>query len=123
MKRSFLLMGLFVFAALFQGVAVAKTREVTVATRSDGSHTYFFKLIERALALEGIEAKLKVEKGLPPLRLEKMTDDGEVAVHEFGETPARSERWLPVHVGLTFRTVSKRVLVIRPEDQPKFSKI
>lgn len=90
---------------------------------TEQAFSYNAQLLSAALEQAGYVVEIHRIDEVPTSRLEVLMLQGVVSAHVLGETAQRSERFLPIRIGMTDNLVGKRVLFIKPGDQARFDGI
>ncbi|WP_051207872.1 hypothetical protein [Saccharospirillum impatiens] len=87
------------------------------------SFHYMSTLLTRSLSHQGYSVDITNLGNMPTTRLEVLLEQGSIDTLILGQTPARSERFLNVQVGMTDNLVNHRILFIPPDSQPQYDHV
>jgi hypothetical protein len=90
---------------------------------TESAYRYTAELLTRVLESEGYKVLITYVGFIPTTRLEYMMEKGGLSCFILGKTEARSQRFLPVDVGMTNNLMGQRILFIRPELQKDFDSV
>ncbi len=112
-------------AIAFILLAAGSTRSETlrVSGGPDPRLGYFAALIEQGFAAGGRTVAIEEVPAMPQPRTLSALDDGRLSAVPAQRTAERDRRWPVVPVGLTNGLLGRRILFIRPGDEPRFAAI
>ncbi|HYD98665.1 MAG TPA: hypothetical protein VEH84_04735 [Alphaproteobacteria bacterium] len=96
---------------------------LTVVRFSDGTSDYFHELLGAAFAAADMPVELDFLDDVPQPRINALLDSDSLTLHWFLRNEERYTRWAPVPFGLTHGLVGRRILLIRPADQPLYDTV
>ncbi len=109
--------------ALLAMLGPVRADALRVVISDDGQFNYMETLVRTALEAAGQSVVIEAGPLMPQPRLEAALGSGRLSVHTFLRTAARDAALLPVPVGVTQGLMGRRILLIRPGDQAKFSTV
>jgi hypothetical protein len=88
-----------------------------------GNHVFYHELLVAAFDAAGMPVEVQVVEGPIKLRLSRMLTRGDITILWMVRSETRDKQFVPVPVPLTGGLIGQRLLLIRPEDQPRFDKV
>lgn len=123
-KRKFLAaVGTGLVALSLGTPTMAADIQLKLATLPNGTHKYFFKLLEESLKASGNTVKITSEDNLPQPRIVSYLDTGDVTLHWFLQTKERDAKYVPVDHKLTQGLIGQRVMLIPKGDEAQYENI
>lgn len=120
---SLLRVTLAVLAACLMAVPAMAGQHLTLRLGDINDFDYLSDLLTRVLEADGYEVEVVKVSGVPTSRMEWMLEDGELTAMMLGETPPRSERFLPVRVAMTGNLMNQRILFIPQGQQNRYDQV
>lgn len=114
------------FAALLGCAVAAPTmaaKQLTLRLAGVNDFDYLSDLLTQVLEADGYRVEIVEVSGVPTTRLERMLENGKLSAMMLGETPSRSERFLPVSVSMTDNLMNRRVLFIPKGQQRPYNDV
>lgn len=102
--------------------AVAGQR-LTLRLGSMNDFDYLSDVLTQVLEADGYEVEIVKVSGVPTSRMEWMLKEGDITAMMLGETPPRSERFLPVRVAMTDNLMNQRILFIPKGQQHRYNQV
>lgn len=84
---------------------------------------YLSDLLTQVLEADGHKVEVVKVSNVPPTRMEWMLENGKLSAMMMGETPHRSERFLPVRVPMTDNLMNQRILFIPKGQQQRYNQV
>ncbi|MEP1216873.1 MAG: hypothetical protein ABJM11_05320 [Marinobacter sp.] len=84
---------------------------------------YLSDLLTQVLEAEGYEVEIIKVSNVPMTRMERMLEDGQITAMMLGQTPHRSEHFLPVEVAMTDNLMNQRILFIPRDEQHRYNDV
>lgn len=103
----------------------SETITLKVATFSDGSHKYYYELLQQSLEAIGHQVILETPswEHLPQKRVVRMLDKGELSLFYLIQSEARDKKYTPVEVGITNGLIGHRILFIPKGQQTLYDNV
>lgn len=120
MKKSIIIL-LAVVVISFQ--AFSETLTLKLVTFDNGSHEYYYELLEESLALIGYELDIQELPQLPQTRITQLLKKGEISMHWYVENADRDATYVPVNGKLTNSLIGHRILFIKKGNQAAFNNV
>lgn len=116
--------GLLFSVSLMLSAVRAETTQITVSRVIDSpeSADFFIELLEQSFDAIDEPLQLNVVE-LPHLRSRHYLQTGEIDLVWVLQSERRDELYIPIPIGLTNNLIGKRLLLIRPQDQPVFDQV
>jgi hypothetical protein len=103
--------------------AQAAPTRITAPQSLNGTHVYFHEVLTRAFAAVGHEVEIEGIADPARPRMKKMLKSGELTIMWLIQSPQNDQDFVSVDFPLVDGLASRRILLIRPQDQARFDGI
>lgn len=114
---------LAILVACFMAMPAMAGQRLTLRLGNLTDFDYLSDLLTQVLEADGYDVEIVKVSDVPTSRMEWMLEDGELSVMMLGETPPRSDRFLPVKVAMTDNLMTRRILFIPKGHQHHYNQV